>query len=139
MAVLDHHRLLGGCAVKRPAFFAALILTGATLGGMCWSLAGAGALDSTDGSESHPYQPKETPAGCGGMTYAEWLRFDPAVDPRPWWKRITFSLFGEIGMDKSALKISSEKATLSGRYLDTDKPSAAVQSMAIGLSGKVDL
>jgi hypothetical protein len=106
-----------------------LFLSLATQAGIAWAAAGqiSGALD-----------PQPSALGpCS--TYAQWLQFAPKADARPWWKRLRFSLFGEIGLDKAKLRADQEKAELTGAYRDNDKPEATWNSAAGGIKVEVEL
>lgn len=105
----------------------ALLFAVATLAGICMAAAGS-TLD-----EPMPCEPKPTPEGCGGMSYAEWMRFDPAQDQRPWWQRLRFSFFGEVGIDKAKLRLDREAAKFSGSYRDGEQPKPEVNSLAGGI------
>ena len=115
-----------------------LLFTAATVAGIAWAAAGGVIGEEVPpcslaaGGVRRPYQP-ETAVGCGGMSYAEWLRFDPVKDHRPWWQRLRASLFGEVGIDKAKLRIDRGEARLSGAYRDGDKPKPEVNALAGGL------
>jgi len=107
-----------------------LLLAVATLAGICMAAAGR-TLDDPMPCEAAPR--KESAEGCGGMSYAEWLRFDPVQDQRPWWQRLRFSFFGEVGIDKAKLKLDREAAKFSGTYRDGEQPKPEVNSLAGGI------
>jgi len=82
-------------------------------------------------------------AECGGVAYADWLKFSPPVDARPFFVRLLFSVrpWGEVGTDKGKVRVDKDGANASATYRDGERPSKTdlmPQSAAVGMQGGAD-
>lgn len=82
-------------------------------------------------------------AECGGVAYADWLKFSPPVDARPFFVRLLFSVrpWGEVGTDKGKVRVDKDGANASATYRDGERPSKTdlmPKSAAVGMQGGAD-
>lgn len=75
--------------------------------------------------------------------YAEWLRFTPVEDGRPFFVRLLLSLrpWGEVGTDKGKLRVDDQAAEVSGTYRDGERPrgaDAVPRAYGVGIAGRAE-